>query len=133
MENNDGRTNDKPSARMGDDNLSIKSSDSVTTSGEYEIVPEAPSLSEVENALKSKSLEAIIGLKLNNKEFVEMEGVEGNASSLKVDNVSNSPVLNMEGCLDISEMKKNLDDVIHELEGEEANACILADDDKNCE
>ncbi|XP_065079809.1 rab GTPase-activating protein 1-like isoform X2 [Ochlerotatus camptorhynchus] len=29
-----------------DDNLSIKSSDSVTTSGEYEIVPEAPSLSD---------------------------------------------------------------------------------------
>jgi len=27
-----------------DDNLSIKSSDSVTTSGEYEIVPESPAL-----------------------------------------------------------------------------------------
>lgn len=48
-----------------EDNVSIKSSDSVTTSGEYEIVPEAPELSK---PAKSPTLNIA-----NNGDFNDLE------------------------------------------------------------
>uniref|UniRef100_A0A0K8TSK8 Putative rab gtpase-activating protein 1-like isoform x3 n=1 Tax=Tabanus bromius TaxID=304241 RepID=A0A0K8TSK8_TABBR len=60
-----------------DDNVSIKSSDSVTTSGEYEIVPEAP---------------------------------------VEVSKESKSPTLNIANNGDILDLKKELTEVIHELD-----------------
>lgn len=48
-----------------EDNLSIKSSDSVTTSGEYEIVPEAPEMNE---PAKSPTLNIA-----NNGDFTDLE------------------------------------------------------------
>lgn len=48
-----------------EDNLSIKSSDSVTTSGEYEIVPESP---ELNKPAKSPTLNIA-----NNGDFTDLE------------------------------------------------------------
>lgn len=71
-----------------DDNVSIKSSDSVTTSGEYEIVPEAPS-SEITKKLIATDL---------------------------VDSGVVSPTLNIANNGDMTELEKNLNEVIHELD-----------------
>lgn len=62
-----------------DDNVSIESSDSLTTSGEYEIVPEGP---------------------------------------LEMDKVSKSPTLNIANNGDLLDLKKDLTEVIQELDGQ---------------
>lgn len=64
-----------------EDNLSIKSSDSVTTSGEYEIVPEAP----------------------------------------EVNQPAKSPTLNIANNGDLTDLEKNMHEVIHELDQETAD------------
>lgn len=77
-----------------DDNLSIKSSDSVTTSGEYEIVPELPD-SNNENLNK------------NNDEII--------ANSIN-DKPAKSPTLNIANNGDMDDLEKNLNEVIHEMD-----------------
>lgn len=71
------------------DNVSIKSSDSVTTSGEYEIVPETPQLNlpKDTNTTPTNVVKKTIPL---------------------------SPILNIAG--DMKEMEKNLTEVIKELD-----------------
>lgn len=72
-----------------DDNVSIKSSDSVTTSGEYEIVPETPQ-SEI--------------IQTSTKDVVDSGGVV-------------SPTLNIANNGDMKELEKNLNEMIHEMDG----------------
>lgn len=73
------------------DNLSIKSSDSVTTSGEYEIVPETPQL--------------------------QLPNPETTPTNVVKKTIPLSPILNMAG--DMKEMEKNLTEVIKELDVDE--------------
>lgn len=73
------------------DNLSIKSTDSITTSGEYEIVPETP------NQLGTLQVAATKIIPL-------------------------SPVLAIAG--DMTEMEKNLTDVIRELDVTEGKSLL---------
>lgn len=85
------------------DNISIKSSDSVTTSGEYEIVPETPQL----NLPKDISTTA-----------VDSSTPTNNSSGIiKKKTVPLSPILNIAG--DMTEMERNLTDVIKELDADE--------------
>lgn len=128
--------------QKADDNLSIKSSDSVTTSGEYEIVPEAPSLSDVVdgacptlpspimNVVKTHSgktildpLEPVRDAKqvgdLNLTDCLEEDEVVINligAAPQKLDAIS--PILNIEGNGNVMDLEKNMDEVIHELDEE---------------
>lgn len=74
---------------MEPDTVSIKSSDSVTTSGEYEIVPEG-----MLSPLGARSPEA--------------------ASS--AGQIASSPTLNIANNGDMQDLEKNLTEVIHELE-----------------
>uniref|UniRef100_A0A336LY84 CSON008111 protein n=1 Tax=Culicoides sonorensis TaxID=179676 RepID=A0A336LY84_CULSO len=85
-----------------EDNLSIKSSDSVTTSGEYEIVPETPAL----NIILSGGDEGT----MEKKEAIEVEG------DTKKQQIPISPVLNIASNGDMNELEKNLTEVIKELD-----------------
>lgn len=87
-----------------EDNLSIKSSDSVTTSGEYEIVPETPGL----NICKEESKTDIVGMDYV-KESLEVVTCEKKGVAI-------SPVLNIASNGDINELEKNLTEVIKELD-----------------
>ena len=73
---------------MMEDNLSVKSSDSVTTSGEYEIVS---------------------------------EGLDPVTTPL-----GTSPTLNIANNGDIRDLEKNLNEVIHELDGNSAKQSAVA-------
>ena len=73
-----------------EDNLSIKSTDSVTTSGEYEIVPEL---------IDSSNANSPDGVKRKDKKPA-----------------ANSPTLNIGNNGDIQDMENNLNEVIHELD-----------------
>lgn len=126
----------KPAA---DDNLSIKSSDSVTTSGEYEIVPEVQSLSDVvDGTLPSPIMNIVKMASGTRKERSEQQepirepkqpselnldeclgdddGVDQLAPPKKLDAIS--PILNIEGNGNVLDLEKNMDEVIHELEEE---------------
>lgn len=72
-----------------DDNVSIKSSDSVTTSGEYEIVPEAPLNSDILLEIPSRDT---------------------------VDSCVSSPKLNIANNGNMSDLEKNLHEIIHECD-----------------
>lgn len=85
---------------ISDDNISIKSSESVTTSGEYEIVP---------------SIEADVNSVSDDQKTLEA-GKDQLVVSHKI--VPLSPVLASIG--DIAELQKNMDEVIHEMDFEEA-------------
>ena len=81
-----------------DDNISIKSSESVTTSGEYEIVPS------IESDIK-----------------VDLKLIDTQKGQLKIPPkiIPLSPVLVSSD--DIADMEKNLDDVIHEMDDSDKN------------
>lgn len=96
-----------------EDNLSIKSSDSVTTSGEYEIVSGFPNVdTKVLNIILSNEEE-------NSREIVMMEEGKEEILSSSVDDNKKfpiSPVLNIASNGDINELEKNLTEVIKELD-----------------
>lgn len=129
--------------QKADDNLSIKSSDSVTTSGEYEIVPEAPCLlGAVDSAASNFSpplmssvaaapeeqknfnpLEPVRDpkqpLDLNLSECLEEDEVVVSLPAIELSKADAiSPILNIEGNGDVMELEKNMDEVIHELDEE---------------
>lgn len=85
-----------------DDNVSIKSSDSVTTSGEYEIVPETP-----QSEIKQTSAKDI------------------------VDSGVVSPTLNIANNGDMKELEKNLNEMIHEMDGSTSAATSKLIDEPN--
>lgn len=123
-----------------DDNLSIKSSDSVTTSGEYEIVPEAPSLSDVVDGTLPSPIMNIIktcsdrkaALQEPIREPTHPTELPNLAECLDEDDVvvslivgapprkldAISPILNIEGNGNVLDLEKNMDEVIHELDEE---------------
>lgn len=126
-----------------DDNLSIKSSDSVTTSGEYEIVPEAPSLSDVVDGTLPSPIMNIVKTtstrkpqepirepkqpsELNLDECLGDDEDDEDDDQLVVPPVAGaqkkldaiSPILNIEGNGNVLDLEKNMDEVIHELEEE---------------
>uniref|UniRef100_A0A182WJI3 Rab-GAP TBC domain-containing protein n=1 Tax=Anopheles minimus TaxID=112268 RepID=A0A182WJI3_9DIPT len=136
-------TADIPLGPKSEDSLSIKSSDSVTTSGEYEIVPEAPSLGEdlVDGGggprTKQLGSEPIRSTEANGNpggdigadlaeciaDDGELEGKEAKepakkrtAEGKKLTAIS--PILNIEGNGNIMDLEKNMNEVIHELEEE---------------
>lgn len=86
-----------------DDNVSIKSSDSVTTSGEYEMVPEA-------------------SVEMSTTQLLERQPADGSTSITDGVNADEykamvlSPQLNIANNGDISDLEKNMTEVIHELE-----------------
>lgn len=90
-----------------EDNLSIKSSDSVTTSGEYEIVPETPILNII---LNNEDSEITMDGKASVGEMEEM------FVETKRGNIPISPVLNIASNGDINDLEKNLTEVIKELD-----------------
>ncbi|XP_055630348.1 rab GTPase-activating protein 1-like isoform X2 [Toxorhynchites rutilus septentrionalis] len=124
--------------QKADDNLSIKSSDSVTTSGEYEIVPEAPMFSvaldgtpsspvldiaHVGGDRRKETLEPIRGPKqvddINLSDCLYEDEVVVSlvpAALQKLDAIS--PILNIEGNGNVMDLEKNMDEVIHELDEE---------------
>ncbi|XP_050073438.1 rab GTPase-activating protein 1 [Anopheles maculipalpis] len=120
-----------------EDSLSIKSSDSVTTSGEYEIVPEAPSLGEdlvdapasvqfgsepIRSTAANGNPGGDIGADL--AECIADDGESGEKESVKKRAVEAkkltaiSPILNIEGNGNMMDLEKNMNEVIHELEEE---------------
>uniref|UniRef100_A0A182PRB4 Rab-GAP TBC domain-containing protein n=1 Tax=Anopheles epiroticus TaxID=199890 RepID=A0A182PRB4_9DIPT len=120
-----------------EDSLSIKSSDSVTTSGEYEIVPEAPSPGEdlvdgvvghrlgrepIRNTEANGSGGSDIGADLaeciadDGGEVKESEGNKRPEGLKKLTAIS--PILNIEGNGNMMDLEKNMNEVIHELEEE---------------
>ncbi|XP_055606952.1 rab GTPase-activating protein 1-like isoform X2 [Uranotaenia lowii] len=117
-----------------DDNLSIKSSDSVTTSGEYEIVPEAQDLvdgcgsspsthpSPILNAEPIREPKQPTDLNLADclmEEVVEVNLIAGTpAAERKLDAAAVSPILNIEGNGNVLDLEKNMDEVINELDEE---------------
>lgn len=120
-----------------EDNLSIKSSDSVTTSGEYEIVPEAPSLSDVVDGTLPSPIMNIVktttsGAKKSQTQQEPIRGEPKQPSELNLDECladeevvapgqkldAISPILNIEGNGNELDLEKNMDEVIHELEEE---------------
>ncbi|XP_055528885.1 rab GTPase-activating protein 1-like isoform X2 [Wyeomyia smithii] len=123
-------------AQKTDDNLSIKSSDSVTTSGEYEIVPEVPALGDVLpspllNIVHTAGTSTVGGradpvretrqfADLNLTDCFEEDEVVVNlvaaAPPAKLDAIS--PILNIEGNGNVLDLEKNMDEVIHELDEE---------------
>lgn len=90
-----------------EDNLSIKSSDSVTTSGEYEIVPETPILNIILS--KEDSQETMEGKK-------GFSGMGEMSVETKKGNIPISPVLNIASNGDINDLEKNLTEMIKELD-----------------
>lgn len=95
-----------------EDNLSIKSSDSVTTSGEYEIVSGFPNVdTKVLNIILSNN-------EGDSREIVMMEEGKEEILSSSDDNKKFpiSPVLNIASNGDINELEKNLTEVIKELD-----------------
>lgn len=127
-------------AQKTDDNLSIKSSDSVTTSGEYEIVPEVPALgdalsSPVMNVAPAAAAAGISNLNIQldpvreTRQFVDLNPTDcfeedevvvnllaAVLSTAKLDAIS--PILNIEGNGNVLDLEKNMDEVIHELDEE---------------
>uniref|UniRef100_A0A182NKJ8 Rab-GAP TBC domain-containing protein n=1 Tax=Anopheles dirus TaxID=7168 RepID=A0A182NKJ8_9DIPT len=130
-----------------EDSLSIKSSDSVTTSGEYEIVPEAPSPGEdhpddggairnqplggdgerdpVRSTAANGNPASDIGADL--AECIADDGVpteQKDAAGKKQRPAEGkkltaiSPILNIEGNGNMMDLEKNMNEVIHELEEE---------------
>lgn len=93
-----------------EDNLSIKSSDSVTTSGEYEIVPETPVLNII---LSNDNLQVTME---DNKDIFIVKGEAEASENIKKGNIPISPVLNIASNGDINELEKNLTEVIKELD-----------------
>ncbi|XP_021696574.1 rab GTPase-activating protein 1-like isoform X3 [Aedes aegypti] len=133
------------SPSKADDNLSIKSSDSVTTSGEYEIVPEAPSPldtvdgscpilpSPIMNIVKtipsskteSRTRKPVEEPKQSGESLLNLseclddeEGMMVNlvVAPKKLDAIS--PILNIEGNGNVLDLQKNMDEVILELDEE---------------
>ncbi|XP_049541657.1 rab GTPase-activating protein 1-like [Anopheles darlingi] len=110
-----------------DDNLSIKSSDSVTTSGEYEIVPEAPLETLLDAATEGvgrSSGEPEQDTASNIADLAEciaewkIGGTVPSSSSSKVLKAAISPILNIEGDGNMMDLEKNMNEVIHELDEE---------------
>ncbi|XP_035792291.1 rab GTPase-activating protein 1-like [Anopheles albimanus] len=108
-----------------DDNLSIKSSDSVTTSGEYEIVPEAPLETLLDAATASGEPEQEVASNIADLAECIAEGGKvgggnsgGASSSTKVLKTAISPILNIEGDGNMMDLEKNMNEVIHELDEE---------------
>lgn len=93
-----------------EDNLSIKSSDSVTTSGEYEMLsaPETPVLNIILSNENSQ-------LTMEGKDCLVVEG-ETAADNKNKGNIPISPVLNIASNGDINDLEKNLTEVIKELD-----------------
>lgn len=124
--------------QKADDNLSIKSSDSINTSGEFEIVSEAPMFSvaldgttsspildiiNVSCDLQTDSLEPIREPKqledLNLSDCLYEDEVVVSlvpAAPQKLEPIS--PILNIEGNGNFMDLQKNMDEVIHELDEE---------------
>uniref|UniRef100_A0A182MDF6 Rab-GAP TBC domain-containing protein n=1 Tax=Anopheles culicifacies TaxID=139723 RepID=A0A182MDF6_9DIPT len=138
-----GTTPDTSLGPKSEDSLSIKSSDSVTTSGEYEIVPEAPSLGEdlidgvVAPHTKQLGSEPIRNTEANGNpggdigadlaeciadDCGELEGKEAKEPAKKRTEgkklTAISPILNIEGNGNMMDLEKNMNEVIHELEEE---------------
>uniref|UniRef100_A0A182JVN4 Rab-GAP TBC domain-containing protein n=1 Tax=Anopheles christyi TaxID=43041 RepID=A0A182JVN4_9DIPT len=132
-----------PLGPKSEDSLSIKSSDSVTTSGEYEIVPEVPSPGEdlvdgsvvvghrlVRDPIRSTESNGNAGGDIgadlaeciaDDGEFEkqggkEKEGVSKRPEDKKLSAIS--PILNIEGSGNMMDLEKNMNEVIHELEEE---------------
>uniref|UniRef100_A0A182QBR8 Rab-GAP TBC domain-containing protein n=1 Tax=Anopheles farauti TaxID=69004 RepID=A0A182QBR8_9DIPT len=130
-----------------EDSLSIKSSDSVTTSGEYEIVPEAPSPGEdlpdsgvtrspplgdrdcegepIRSTTANGNSAGDIGADL--AECIADDGVptEQKDALIRKQRAAEgkklsaiSPILNIEGNGNMMDLEKNMNEVIHELEEE---------------
>lgn len=88
------------------DNVSIKSSDSVTTSGEYEIVPDDIA------DLSEKTLNPPTpGDKIKSLSIDKDKLSSGDTKMTPV-----SPILNIDGNGDLKDIEKNLNEVIHELD-----------------
>ncbi|XP_049297656.1 rab GTPase-activating protein 1 isoform X1 [Anopheles funestus] len=135
-------TTDPTVAPKSEDSLSIKSSDSVTTSGEYEIVPEAPSPGEdlvdsgvtprpkqlasepIRNTEPDGNAGSDIGADLAEciADAGEAEGKEGKETAKKRTEGKKlsaiSPILNIEGNGNMMDLEKNMNEVIHELDEE---------------
>ncbi|ETN64744.1 hypothetical protein AND_003508 [Anopheles darlingi] len=126
-----------------DDNLSIKSSDSVTTSGEYEIVPEAPLETLLDAATEGvgrSSGEPEQDTASNIADLAEciaewkIGGTVPSSSSSKVLKAAISPILNIEGDGNMMDLEKNMNEVIHELDEERtlSGATDPSSSDKAC-
>ncbi|XP_052896058.1 rab GTPase-activating protein 1-like isoform X1 [Anopheles moucheti] len=137
-------TTDSPSlGPKSEDSLSIKSSDSVTTSGEYEIVPEAPSIGEdlVDSGVTTSHSKQLGSEPIRNTEANgnpggdigadlaeciaddgELEAKQGKEPAKKRSEgkklTAISPILNIEGNGNMMDLEKNMNEVIHELEEE---------------
>lgn len=98
------------------DNVSIKSSDSVTTSGEYEIVPETPQLNLSKDTTDGCAVNALT-LRDRPGQFLQSETLQRKTT------MPLSPILNMAG--DMQEMEKNLTEVIKELDVDEQGELIV--------
>lgn len=83
-----------------EDNVSIKSSDSVTTSGEYEIVPELIDCTGAGGA----------GISNSDGNSINIPGSSIHKTPTK------SPTLNIANNGDFNDLEKNLHEVIHELD-----------------
>ncbi|XP_058839082.1 rab GTPase-activating protein 1-like isoform X1 [Topomyia yanbarensis] len=123
-------------AQKTDDNLSIKSSDSVTTSGEYEIVPEATSLADVVDGTGSILNLVKDQIQQGSKQFGDLnltdcfeedEVVVNLIASVPAKIEPISPILNIEGNGNVLDLEKNMDEVIHELD--EERTLSASDDD----
>ncbi|XP_058459277.1 rab GTPase-activating protein 1-like [Malaya genurostris] len=122
------------SVQKTDDNLSIKSSDSVTTSGEYEMVPDSTSLVDVTDGACSTLHSPTVNTAKNQQEpkhdlkqtgelnltdcFEEDEVVVNLIAATPAKLEPISPILNIEGNGNVLDLEKNMDEVIHELDEE---------------
>jgi hypothetical protein len=89
------------------DNVSIKSSDSVTTSGEYEIVPDdIADVSEKTLNPPTPADKTVKTLSIDKDKLAS-----GDKKTTPV-----SPILNIDGNGDLKDLEKKLDEVIHELD-----------------
>jgi hypothetical protein len=89
------------------DNVSIKSSDSVTTSGEYEIVPDdIADVSEKTLNPPTPADKTVKTLSIDKDKLAS-----GDKKMTPV-----SPILNIDGNGDLKDLEKKLDEVIHELD-----------------
>lgn len=108
MDEDRGKNNKEDVDKENVDNVSIKSSDSVTTSGEYEMVPEdIADLSE--KTLKDDLISNKMKHLTIDKNFFDEKKVL-------------SPVLNIASNGDIKDLEKNLDEVIHEMDTNDDSA-----------
>ncbi|XP_050090217.1 rab GTPase-activating protein 1-like isoform X1 [Anopheles aquasalis] len=119
----DASSPSSPPSALGsksDDNLSIKSSDSVTTSGEYEIVPEAPLETLLDAATEGpeRSEQEVASNIADLAECIAEGKVGGSGGTSKVLKTAISPILNIEGDGNMMDLEKNMNEVIHELDEE---------------